>query len=389
MTETAKRVLKPLYYFAFFEALIFWYAIEKLLWDSSGINPEQIVILGIIAQSSQILIEVPSSIIADRWSRRKTLITSSVFMLIAIIIALSIQNFYSFAAMSLAWAFYFSFQSGTINAYIFDLLKEQGEQAQYRKAISRFATIQLSGLVVSSLAASILIEVGDYLTPYWATIIPTIVAIMILWGMHDPHVERTEQSSGSVNHHVKSAIKNVTGKKWLRLIFIALALVTAGRFIWYEYYQLYALKQEVAAVLFGITFALILIGNIAGSEFAHRLKKPNDVLLVSLALLVVSTISLAFVSSSVAIIVFLVACFFGSQASTIVLDESLQHETDSELRATTLSIASLLSRLFFGIGAVIIIVYDTSPQAIALVTLVLFTCMLIYLPARKHLVAAE
>lgn len=385
MNQKAKAILRPLYAYTFIEAFIFWYAIEKLLWSSSGITPEQIIILGVIAQSSQILIEVPSSIIADRWSRRKSLIIASIFMLISIIVVLTAQSMLAFAVMSLTWALYFSFQSGTINAYIYDLLKERGEQSQYRKALSRYATLQLAGLLVSSLAASVLIEFGNYLTPYWVTIIPTAAAIIILWRMRDPVIERTEQSTGTAYNHVYSAIRNISKKRWLAAIFIALALVTAGRFIWYEYYQLFALDREVAVVLFGLMLALIHIGNIFGSELAHRIKSPHRVLVISLTALIVSTIALTFTSGSLVVILFLVVCFFGSQAGTIVLDENLQHETKSELRATTLSLASLVGRVFFGISAGAIIIFNASPAVIAITTLVAFIGMATYLPVRKHL----
>ncbi|HTE57889.1 MAG TPA: MFS transporter [Verrucomicrobiae bacterium] len=388
MNQKAKDILRPLYAWAFTEALIFWYAIEKLLWSGSGITAKQIIILGIIAQSSQILIEVPSSIIADRWSRRKSLMVSSVFMLTAIVIVLSVRSFLSFAIMSLVWAFYYSFQSGTVNAYIYDLLKEKGEQSQYRKALSRYTTFQLAGLLVSSLAASVLIKLGDLLTPYWVTLIPTVVALVLLWRMHDPAVERTEQSTGTASHHVRSAILNVSKKKWLIAIFVALALVTAGRFVWYEYYQLYALKQNVAPMLFGLLLALIHVGNIAGSEFAHRVKSPNRVLLTALGALLASTTALAFVTGTLAIVIFLVVCFFGSQAGSIVLDENLQHETASELRATTLSMAGLVSRIFFGVSAGVIIAFNTSPRIIAIVTLVAFIGIALYLPVRKRLASA-
>ncbi len=389
MNKKAKSILKPFFYFGFIEALIFWYAIEKLLWDSSGLTAEQIVFLGIIAQSSQVLIEVPSSIIADRWSRRKTLIASSTFMLAAIIIVIAVQSFMSFLVMSFLWAFYFAFQSGTVNAYIYDLLKEQNEESQYRKAISRYATYQLSGLLVSSLGASVLIKFGGYLTPYCVSLIPTIVAIIILFKMKDPPIERTEESSGNALDHVKNSIRNVAAKRWLRLIFLGLAFVTAGRFIWYEYYQLFALDREVAAVLFGVMLALIHVGNILGSEFAHKIKSPNRVLLTAFSAMAISSLLLIFTSNQFVIIFFLILCFFGSQASSIVLDESLQHQTKSELRATTLSLVGLLSRVFFGAGALSIIIFDSTASAIAATTATLFVGTLAYYPVRKRLVPAD
>lgn len=310
-------------------------------------------------------------------------------MLVAIIIVLSVQTFYSFVIMSLVWACYFAFRSGTINAYVYDLLKEQGEQAQYRKAVSRQTTFELSALLISSLLASVFVEWGNLLTPYWITLIPSAIAIVLLWRMHDPVIQRSDQSTGTTFHHVRSAIRNIAIKKWLVVIFIALAFVTAGRFVWYEYYQLYALQQHVLPVLFGIMLALIHVGNILGAEFAHRVKNPNIVLAISLLFLLISNVGLIVASGSAAIILFLVICFFGSQACSIIFDESLQHQTRSELRATTLSLVGLASRIIFGIAAGLIIAIGTMPKTIAIVSLITFLCIVIYVPVRKRLVSAE
>jgi MFS family permease len=385
MNKKASHAIRPLLVWAFIEALIFWYAIEKVLWSSVGITAEEIIILGLLAQSSQVLIEVPSSIVADRWSRRKTLIAASLFMLISIIIILSTQSFTAIALMSIVWAFYYAFQSGTVNAYIYDLLKEVGEQAQYRKAVSRYATLQLAGLLVSSVGASLLVKIGNLYTPYWATILPTIIAIGILLTMHDPKVERSEKSTGTAISHVRHAAAEVIKKRWLSIVFISLSFVMAGRFIWYEYYQLTALDREVPVVLFGTMLALIHVGNIAGAEFAHRIKNPNTILLVSSVLLIGTSTGLAFLSGTTGILLALMACFFGSQAATIVLDETIQHQTSSELRATTLSLMGLGSRIVFGIGALTIILSGANSTFIALVAVVTFACGLIYIPARKYL----
>lgn len=128
MNQKAKNILRPLYAYGFIEALIFWYAIEKLLFTATGVTPEQIIIIGLVAQSSQVLIEVPSSIVADRWSRRKTLILASLFMLLSIVIILVWQNLIAYMIMAFTWACYFAFRSGTTNAYMYDLLKKKGSR---------------------------------------------------------------------------------------------------------------------------------------------------------------------------------------------------------------------------------------------------------------------
>lgn len=204
--------------------------------------------------------------------------------------------------------------------------------------------------------------------------------------MHEPPMKRTEQSSGTALNHARSAYRNIISKNWLWLIFIALSYITAARFIWFEYSQVFALGHYIAPALFGIILASIHIGCMLGSEFGHRIKSPHRVMLLSFIVIVLSGLGLIFTSSPTVIILLLVISFFGSQSSSIVLDENLQHETQSELRATTLSLAGLVSRVIFGISALVIIGLNATPEAIAIVSLITFLGVLIYIPARKHLV---
>jgi MFS family permease len=50
-----------------------WYAIEKLFMQGIGFNDAQIALAGILISATMVLLQVPTGILADRWSRKGTL----------------------------------------------------------------------------------------------------------------------------------------------------------------------------------------------------------------------------------------------------------------------------------------------------------------------------
>ena len=64
----------------FLQGLVFWYAVEKLfLRNELNLSYAQLGWVGAAATFSVVILEFPSGILADRWSRKGTLILASVF----------------------------------------------------------------------------------------------------------------------------------------------------------------------------------------------------------------------------------------------------------------------------------------------------------------------
>ncbi len=69
-----RSTILKLYFANFFIGLIFWYGIEKLFMQSSGIDATGIGLVVAAVLGFNFLFDIPSGIIADRWSRKGTLI---------------------------------------------------------------------------------------------------------------------------------------------------------------------------------------------------------------------------------------------------------------------------------------------------------------------------
>lgn len=81
-----KRLL-PLYSGKFFLSFVLWYSTEKLFIRSIGIDNFGISLITIVLLVSCILTEIPSGIIADRWSRKGSMVLSGLFLGISSLVA--------------------------------------------------------------------------------------------------------------------------------------------------------------------------------------------------------------------------------------------------------------------------------------------------------------
>jgi predicted MFS family arabinose efflux permease len=72
------RRLAPLYAAAFLQNLALWVPIEKLFMTTIGFDAASVGVMAAVYAVVVPVLEVPSGVLADRWSRRGVLILASV-----------------------------------------------------------------------------------------------------------------------------------------------------------------------------------------------------------------------------------------------------------------------------------------------------------------------
>src|SRR5688500_15025041 len=64
------RRLRPLYAAVFLQSLVTWFAAEELFLDEIGFTPAEIGLMAAVYAAVVPIVEFPSGLLADRWSRR-------------------------------------------------------------------------------------------------------------------------------------------------------------------------------------------------------------------------------------------------------------------------------------------------------------------------------
>src|SRR3989338_7972899 len=117
-----------LYVSSFLGGLVFWYAIEKLFMASIGIDPLGVTIVGAIYVAILLIFDVPSGLLADRWSRKYCLILSAFLLALSSLVLGLSKGLPLYAICAILYGFNFVLYQGTIQAITYDTLYAICEQ---------------------------------------------------------------------------------------------------------------------------------------------------------------------------------------------------------------------------------------------------------------------
>jgi len=343
--------IPKLYWASFFEAMWFPEPIWILYFISTGLNLEQIGILVGILFITQVIFEIPSSIWADRYSRKNILVIGMIFWLIAQIFFLG-NSFISFVLMSLFSGISSAFASGTEAAITYDTLLNLGREKEYDHIKSKIQGIFFIGRAVAVIVG-VLAYTYDHKLPFLLSVITAILAIILLFLLKEP---KFHKSSGTHSRQIKEGLKFLLANEKVWLIILVFSLISASSNMLYNYYQPVFDFAGLPIIYFIYVYLAVNIVSLIGSISYTKLAKvfSNNGILV-LYLLATLAVSLSFASGKLILIlplILLLSFCFGSH--DIYVTSLINEIVPSSHRATTISIQSLISKIMMSVLMVII-----------------------------------
>ena len=221
-----KTFIRLFYIFQFFFDFIFIYAVEKLFMLHRELDLSQIGILLFLWSMMTLVLEVPSGAIADRWSRRKMLILSGLSFSLCYVIWIFSNSFWMFLFGFLLRTIGGTFASGTLQAYVFDFLKQAKAESKFEEIWGRGNALRTLGIGVAVGLGGFLSEISYELTVMLSALSVMVVSVIAyIW----PEVKASE-STEEVKYwqFVKNSFKTVTHNRTLLQPMIYTAIVLAG-----------------------------------------------------------------------------------------------------------------------------------------------------------------
>ncbi len=155
--RTLARRLVPLQVAVGLQGFILWVPVEKLFMTQIGFTPRSVGIMAAAYAAVVPLLEMPSGILADRWSRNQIMVCSSVALLASSLLGGLSTNVPTYIAAAMILGVYFALNSGTIDSIVYDVvLEETGSSDQYEVWIGRVRMVESGAFVASALVGGVL-----------------------------------------------------------------------------------------------------------------------------------------------------------------------------------------------------------------------------------------
>ena len=342
--RTYKRnisLLAGLEFTSYFGITSFWI----LFFIQNGLSLLQIGLLESIFHGTSLLCEIPSGMLADRFSYKTNLYLARLSSIGSSILILFGQgNFWIYAIAMMVNAWSYNFDSGTSTAFLFDSAVEAGQKDRYLQISSFLSGVAEVTRTLGTVVAGFLIH-GALAWTYYIAIGLSLLSILLIFLMKEP-----ESKSDERNHLTLKRILEVVKQEWqdkpvLFYWMLTYQLVGTIMCMFYFYYQ-----QKISDLASWQVSLIMLIGsgfNLLAVYLASQIGKKwnsNQIFPILVALTGLVLLLVTFKTPFAYLSVYLLTNALYAVYQPIYYND-LQAYLPSSVRATMLSINSMMFSL--------------------------------------------
>ncbi len=316
-------------------------------YESNGLSMHKIMILQAIYSLAIVVFEMPSGYVADLWGRKNSITLGSLLALAGFVIYTQSYGFYEFLVAEIILGLGQSFISGSDSAMLYDTLADMKKERQYMKYEGRMVSLGNVAEASAGVLAGVIITISLRANYYFQTgvafmALPAALLLVEPYS-HKALVSRSFQKFFRIFHHALFVNRDLQ-RNILFSSLIGCATLTMAWFV-----QRYFEAVELPLTLFGLMWTLLNltvgIAAIFAYRLEHRLGQVRSVILITL--LIPAGYFLVGSVQALWAIVFLFVFYLVRGFATPVLKDYIQQITESQTRATVLSIRNFIIRLNF------------------------------------------
>ena len=334
-------LLAGLEFTSYFGITSFWI----LFFIQNGLSLLQIGLLESIFHGTSLLCEIPSGMLADRFSYKTNLYLARLASIVSSILILFGQgNFWIYAIAMTVSAWSYNFDSGTSTAFLYDSAVEAGQKDRYLQISSFLSGVAEVTRTLGTVVAGFFIH-GALAWTYLIAIGLSVLSILLIFLMKEP-----ESKSGERNHLTIKRILEVVKQEWqekpvLFYWMLTYQLVGTLMCMFYFYYQ-----QKISDLVNWQVSLIMLIGsgfNLLAVYLASQIGKKwnsNQVFPILVALTGLSLLLVVLKTPFAYLSVYLLTNALYAVYQPIYYND-LQAYLPSSVRATMLSINSMMFSL--------------------------------------------
>ncbi|MGT2775045.1 MFS transporter [Streptococcus hyovaginalis] len=328
-------------FFAFFGITTFW----LLFLSQHGMALWQIGILESIFHFTSLISEVPSGMLADRFSYKTNLYLSRLASIFSSVLMLvGHGNFWLYALGMIINAWAYNFDSGTSSAMLFESVKEAGMESKFLKISSFFAGVAEVTRTLGILVAGFFVH-GLLDVTYMIHIVLSLFVLFFIFLMKEPSVKLEREKSPTLKMIMETVFLTFKREPQLFIWMIKVQFLSVVMTMFYFYYQ-----NEITVLTSWQISVMMLVSsviNIACIWLASRLGQV--VKATALFPIIVGLTGIFYLLSWFRWPVFYILIYLVTEGLFALFEpifgNDLQRMIPSDVRATMLSVVSMLFSL--------------------------------------------
>ncbi|MCY1633186.1 MULTISPECIES: MFS transporter [Marinifilum] len=318
-----------------------------LFYQENGLSMQDVLTLKGIYSVAVVILEIPSGYLADVWGRKKSLILGAILGCLGFVVYSFSYGFTGFLAAELILGIGSSFISGSDSAMLYDSLLKMKREKEYLKQESRVMSVGNFAEAIAGIAGGSLALIS-LRTPFVLQSFIAFIAIPAAFLLLDPNQDSKKSKAGF--KHILSIVKfslwDSAKLRWNIMLSSVIGCATLT-LAWFIQPYLKDLDMEVSTIGVIWTLLNLTVGFVA--LLAHRVEGYLGK--IGTSVFIVIGISSGFILTGwfhsligVGVLFFF---YFVRGIATPVLKDYINRITESDMRATVLSVRNFIIRICF------------------------------------------
>ncbi len=262
MTSAEKRIFglnlnkRLMFGTRFFIELKSIFAVVQLFYLTRGLNPSEIIYLSLVWSVTTLFSDLPSSIIADRFGRKKTIILGIFLTAISTLSLFFAEGFWQVVPVHILGAMGISFFSGADQALLYDSVKELGQEKSMNRISGKyFAAASLPKIVVPLLGSYIARNLlpTQFLILIGIDFVGMIIALIISTFLTEPIIKNKLKNS---YEYLADGIKLISQDKTLLKLALNKIMVLQAAFVYWRIYQILLQNAQMPIIYLGVVYTI-------------------------------------------------------------------------------------------------------------------------------------
>lgn len=349
MFRAVKQNIYRLYIIKLSKWLMLTMPILFLFYKENGLAAQELFLLKAVYSFTIVFLEVPSGYLGDVWGRKNTLILGSTLGFAGFALYCPAQGFWTFLVCEIILGAGQSFISGSDSAMLYDSLKAAGKEKTYLRQEGRMISAGNFGEAIAA-PLGVLIAMVSLRAPFFFQAAIAFAAVPAALTLVEPD-RQTIKGHTSIRQLLRIIKFSLIDRKSLRAAILYSSIMGTATLTMAWFVQPYFEYLALPLIYYGFLFpALNLLTGVV-SVHAWRLEKTIGIktVMMIIAVGIGGGFFLMGLSGGISGLVFLFLFYGIRGVATPVLRNQINEITPSDIRATVLSVRSLIIRLAFAL----------------------------------------
>ena len=333
-----KKYISLVYFYTFLSTFILFYSCDTLYYLEKGISSSGYMFFVTISYFIKVILEIPSGILADKYSKKKVLFIGNTLFLISTLLFIISKSYALFILAIIISSVNNCITTGIANSLLYDF---NNKEDKFNKLIFRNSFSYNISYMLAMILGGIVGQKYGLINTYYLTLIPTIINFVIICLIKEP---KKNNNDTVINKSIfKNALVEIKNNPTIINMIITNSILFSIIKIVEESHPDYSNSLGISVFEIGIYTSLILVFCIIGNYIGSKIKKDYYSRLIKLNPLFCGLcIFLLGILNSYYGILFLLLFYIFSESFDNIFLTIVHDNVTSKSRVTIESIISLI-----------------------------------------------